>query len=87
MNNARKYIIFAAALLLTATVHAQVFLMTDEDFQHSERVIHNPSSPLAPYQGSDFDQTLYAPLGSGWLVLAGLGTAYLMRKRRKNDDE
>lgn len=87
MKNARKYIILAAALLLTATVHAQVFLMTDEDFHNSERVLHNPTTPLAPYQGGDFDQTLYTPLGSGWLVLAGLGTAYLMRKRRKNDDE
>ena len=53
MKNARKYIILAAALLLTATVHAQVFLMTDEDFHHSERVVHNPTTPLAPYQGGD----------------------------------
>lgn len=83
MKNARKYIILAAALLLTATIHAQVFLMTDEDFYHSERVLHNPTTPLTPYQGGDFDQTLYTPLGSGIALLAALGGAYLLGKKRQ----
>lgn len=89
MKNARKYIILAVALLLTATVHAQVFLMTEEDFENSERVMHNPETPFVPYPGGDFDQTpeVYSPLGSGWLVLGCLGGAYLLGKRRKKDEE
>jgi hypothetical protein len=87
MKKARKYIILAVALLLTVTIHAQVFLMDLEEYELSERVFHNPETPFAPYEGGDFDQTPHVPLGSGWLVLAGLGTAYLIRKHRKNDDE
>ena len=85
MKNARKYIILTAALLLTATAHSQVFLMTDEDFQNSARVENNSQTPLVPYQGGDFDQTLPAPLGSGWLLMASLGGAYLLAKRRRED--
>lgn len=38
--------------------------------------------PLLPMRGQGVDQN--APLGSGLLILAGLGAAYAMRKR-KND--
>lgn len=38
--------------------------------------------PLLPMRGQNSDQS--APLGSGLLILAGLGAAYAMRKR-KND--
>ena len=87
MKNTKKYIILAATLLLMSAAHAQVFIMTEEEYLNSERAINNPSTPLIPYQGGDYDQTLsYTPLGSGWLVLAGLGTAYLMRKRRKDNE-
>ena len=34
-----------------------------------------------PYTGGDGDQ--YLPLGNGALLLAGLGGAYLLGKRRK----
>lgn len=86
MKNARKYIILTAALLLTATAHSQVFLMTDEDFQNNARVKNNSQTPLVPYQGGDLDQTMPpVPLGSGWLLLASLGGAYLLAKRRSED--
>ena len=41
--------------------------------------------PLLPMRGQEFDQFANpAPVGSGLLILAGLGAAYAMRKR-KND--
>lgn len=87
MKNTKIYIILAAALLLMNAVHAQVFIISDEEFLNSERLSQNTTIPFIPYQGGDSDQTLnYTPLGSGWLVLAGLGTAYLIRKRRKDTE-
>ena len=86
MKNARKYIIIAVALLLSVAAHAQIYLSTDEDHENSDRVLHNSTTPFVPYQGGDFDQTPYTPLGGGWLLLTGLGAAYLMHKRKKDDE-
>ena len=86
MKNARKYIIIAVALLLSVAAHAQIYLSTPEDYDNSDRVLHNSATPFVPYQGGDFDQTPYTPLGGGWLLLTGLGAAYLLGKRRKEND-
>ena len=74
--------ILAATLLLSVAASAQVFILSEEDFQNSERAKQNPVGPLVPYQGGDMDQSL-TPIGSGWLLLAGLGGAYLLRKKKK----
>ena len=87
MKNAKKHLTLVAALMMAVAANAQVFILSDEEFSNNKRANAPASGPLVPYQGGDFDQTLYTPLGSGWLVLDGLGTAYLMSKRRKNDDE
>ena len=39
--------------------------------------------PLIPIHGLDDDQDAGAPVGSGIAMLAGLGAAYLIGKRRK----
>lgn len=82
MKRAKKHLILALALLLTAAAHAQVFIVTEEEIKNSERT--NPQAPMVPAQGGDGDQTQSTtPLGSGWLLLAALGGAYLVGKRRK----
>ena len=40
--------------------------------------------PLLPMRGQELDQFADAPVGGGLLILAGLGAAYAIRKR-KND--
>ena len=48
---------------------------------------NDPTTPLIPYQHGlegDFDGE-DAPLGSGIAVLAGLGAAYFVAKKRKED--
>ena len=88
MRNTRKYIILAVALLLTATVHAQVFIMTEEDYENSARAkLPDHTQPWIPIQGLDQDQSLYGPVGNGLWLLGCLGGAYLLGKRRKKDEE
>ena len=83
MKNARKHIAFAALMLCMAPANAQIFILTDEEFANLNRT-GKPNSIIVPTQGSDLDQTLYAPLGNGIALLAALGGAYLAGKRRKD---
>lgn len=88
MRKTKKHIILiamTALLALSIPVKAQIFLLEDEH-EHSQRVNHTEFNVPIPYQGDDSDQYLYVPLGSGWLLLAGLGSAYLMGKKRKKED-
>ena len=88
MKKARKYIIIATALLLSVSAHAQIFIVMEEDLATNLRVNDEPASnPFVPVAGTDFDQSLYTPLGSGCLALAALGGAYLLGKRRRKDEE
>ena len=70
--------------LMTQTAHAQIFLM---DFDQGG----NPRDPVeveglwfvAPMDGQEVDQ--FTPVGNGVLLLAGLGGAYLLMKKKKKD--
>ena len=82
MKNMRNRFIAIISLLLfiTAPMQAQVFIM-DEDQGGNIRMGESEFVVPAPYQGTDFDE--YLPLDGGWLLLAGLGGAYLLKKRKK----
>ena len=47
--------------------------------------INRSGSPMLPNHGSDQNGDADAPLGTGIAVLAGLGAAYLIGKRHKED--
>ena len=71
-----------AALLLTATVaNAQVFML-DKDGKRQKEDIDNVGGYI-PENGVEYDQGEYLPTGGGALLLAALGGAYLVGKRRK----
>lgn len=73
--------ILTVLLFTTGITQAQVFIM-DEDLGDNSRI--GGSSfviPPVPYQGADLDE--YVPLEEGLLLLAGLGGAYLLKKRKK----
>ena len=82
----KKSIIIIATLLfmLAGMAKAQVFIMPDEDFTNGRTPSVGGGLPAVPIQDVTTDQ--YAPLGGGWLLLTGLGAAYLMRKRKKDDE-
>ena len=47
--------------------------------------MRNGNAPMLPYHGAITNQDADAPLGSGIAVLLGLGGAYLVAKRRKEE--
>ena len=67
-----------------SSVFGQI-IYTDEDAGLNPRQTTqtNELGVMVPMQNVDMDQWKIAPLGSGILVLAGLGGAYLLAKRRK----
>ena len=78
-------IMSVAALLLTMSVaNAQIFI-TGEDIEETSPRTTTPTVEIleVPTQGVNYDQSNYAPLGSGLLILAGLSGLYAVAKRRK----
>ncbi len=70
----------ALTLMLSMPATAQIFMLEDSDSERVDAegglIIVNPD-----YHGSGEDW--YTPLGGGTLLLAGLGGAYLLGKKRK----
>lgn len=70
----------ALTLMLSISASAQVFMLEDSDSERADAegglIIVNPD-----YHGSGEDW--YTPLGGGTLLLAGMGAAYLLGKKRK----
>ncbi len=80
----RKVISLMAVLLMAVgTAFGQV-IITDEDVNHN-RAEQNQSNigVMVLSEGVNYDQWKYAPLDGGVLLLAGLGAAYLVGKRKK----
>jgi len=62
---------------------AQIFI-SDEDYNSSRaNVTEDELIPILP-QNLEVDW-IPTPIGEGWLLLAGLGGAYLLGKKRKED--
>jgi hypothetical protein len=81
----RSIAVIGLLLVLTNQAQAQVFLM-DEDAGGNIRIAESDFVVPVPYQGTDWDEYLYTPLGDGVLLLTALGGAYLLRKRKKSKD-
>ena len=80
----------AAVLLLSMPLRAQVF-MTQDDLEKERDGQWSDIGLIIPIHEQDFDQAEeapeedYTPLGSGIVLLAALGGAYLLGKKRKNN--
>ena len=70
--------IMAAMLLMAGTAKAQVFILENDKANQREGSTAEEINLIIPLQGVDYDQ--YTPLGSGVLLLAGLGAAYTAAK-------
>ena len=65
---------------------AQILIMDEEEEEENDRTETGDDGlelPAIPELGITIDQ--YAPLGGGIVVLAALGGAYLIGKRRKEE--
>ena len=87
MRKVIKIAIIVAALMVGAATmgHAQVFIMEHEENlrEETEDVLAWPVNPQNGYGAATDD---YVPLGSGILLLAAMGGAYLVCKRKSNRD-
>lgn len=74
--------ILVLSLLLTTAAQAQIFLTEGDE---GPRQTADPSSfiPLPDEYGLGTDW--YAPVGDGMLLLATLGGAYLLKRKRENN--
>ena len=75
--------LMAVLLMAVGTAFGQI-IVTEEDANHN-RAEQNTSNigVMVLSEGVDYDQWKYAPLDGGMLLLAGLGAAYLVSKRKK----
>lgn len=70
-----------AALSLNVNAQGDAFF-TYQDFDDMDRSTSGGlAAPLLPDRYECIDQS--APIGSGWLLLAGMGAGYAMLRRRK----
>ena len=83
----RKSIILLVTMLLMALpMRSQVFL-TQEDLDSERDGQWEDIGLIIPIHMQDFDQAEpYVPVGSGIALLAALGGAYLLGKKRKEED-
>lgn len=88
-------LIMTAALALGVDAQQQYGYYQDQTTQYSDGFFSSQSEsgyqyrdidnmPIVPGTGYYYDQQ--APLGSGLLLLAGLGAAYAVRKRKKDNE-
>ena len=88
-NNWSKRVLMMALLMclmvspiLTDHAYAQVFISDEEYNNNRANVTEGELVPILP-QNLEVDWIEPAPLGEGLLLLAGLGGAYLLNKKRK----
>ena len=81
----RIHILLATLMMaLTLPMQAQILTMDDEENQRTGTTINEFGR--IPTQWETHDQAMeFAPLGEGLFVLAALGGAYLIGRRRKEN--
>ena len=80
----KTLIILTLLLALAAPTQAQILMMDDDENEYRNEVGDNGEWNNVIFHGSPDDQTNYLPLGDGILVLAALGGAYLVGKRKRD---
>ena len=79
----QKRIITIAAMLFLAVapLRSQIFILSEEEMNTRATTEVPPLGVLVPNQDVPNDQ--FVPLGEGVLLLAGMGGAFLVAKRKK----
>lgn len=79
----KRILTLTAALLMTIGPAIGQVIITDGDVNHN-RTESDPTevTVMVPTEGAFYDQYKQAPLGEGVLLLAAMGAAYLLGKKR-----
>ena len=79
----KRILTIVAGLMMAITPSmAQVFL-DDDDYNNSRAQYNGELGAIVPPQNDLHDQ--YVPVGESLVLLTGLGVAYLLGKRKKNE--
>ena len=82
----KSMIMLVTMLLMAMPLRSQVFL-TQEDLDSERDGQWQDIGLIIPIHEADFDQAEpFAPVGSGIAMLAALGGAYLLGKKRREED-
>ena len=82
----KSLMLLVTMLLMAMPMRSQVFL-TQEDLDSERDGQWQDLGLIIPIHEQDFDQAEpWAPVGSGIAVLAALGGAYLLGKKRRGED-
>ena len=85
----KSIVIIITALLIGCfkPLSAQI-IYTEEDAGLNPRAqAQGDFNVMVPMQGVSLDQWKITPLGNGFLLLAGMGGAYLLSKRKKSKED
>ena len=85
-NKTHKILVaLAFALMMSLSATAQVFVLDNEDNNRLGTGANGELSNVIVH-GEDHDQTNFVPMGGGALLLMGLGGAYMLCKKVKDED-
>jgi len=84
MRYLKKLTVLAIGLMLATTTQAQILVMEGEEDNFRSNTMTNGEFNNIIFHGLQNDQTNYLPLGDGALLLAALGGAYLLNRKKKN---
>ena len=76
----KTLVLLTVLFMAVVPMKAQVFI-ADDEFEGMMRLQESEYVLVVPQLGTDADQ--FTPIGNGLLLLAGLGGAYLLKKRKK----
>lgn len=82
MNKIRKTLALAVLLSMVTATNGQIF-ETEGDVSSRYGIEDPTGNGIIPLNGGILDQTneIYTPVGSGVMLLAALGGAYLLAKK------
>ena len=83
--NKRLIALMVAVLMTTGTAMAQIFLDDESLTNRGWLGDMDELGNIIPFHEVEWDQANYAPTGGGIMMLAVLGGAYLLGKRRKEE--
>ena len=82
----KSFMLLVTMLLMALPMRSQVFL-TQEDLDSERDGQWSDIGLIIPIHEQDFDQAEpWAPVGSGIALLTALGGAYLIGKKRREED-
>ena len=78
--------VVALSLVMAMPAKAQIYL-DDEDMGENRATWLDGVGNIIPLHEVDWDQAAFAPIGDGILLIGLLGGAYLLNRKRKQEEE